>query len=180
MGEEPKYDINHALVLCRMHGFSPGLLFLYEHMRLFREVLQVRIAATLPIGSVMCPANSTMQLISSCHKILDQARDIRVPFKAWHVVVGMSVSAATACQDRHVTCAFLPKPCMRMDGYANLVHASGLQPKQPHSVNECSMLDHVLCTCPNDNSIDCCSNHYSYRTNDHALPTAWSSEDDCP
>ena len=41
LGEESKYDVNHALVLCRMHGFSPGLLFLYEHMRLFREVLQV-------------------------------------------------------------------------------------------------------------------------------------------
>lgn len=41
LGEESKYDSNHALVLCRMHGFSPGLRFLYEHMRLFREVLQV-------------------------------------------------------------------------------------------------------------------------------------------
>ena len=41
LGEEAKYDTNHALVLCRMHGFSPGLRFLYEHMRLFREVLQV-------------------------------------------------------------------------------------------------------------------------------------------
>ena len=41
-GEEPKYDTNHALVLCRMHNFRPGLIFLYEHMRLFREVMQVR------------------------------------------------------------------------------------------------------------------------------------------
>ena len=40
-GEEPKYDTNHALVLCRMHNFCPGLIFLYEHMRLFREVMQV-------------------------------------------------------------------------------------------------------------------------------------------
>lgn len=45
LGEESKYDTNHALVLCRMHGFSPGLRFLYEHMRLFREVLQVHMAA---------------------------------------------------------------------------------------------------------------------------------------
>ena len=41
-GEDPKYDTNHALVLCRMHNFRPGLIFLYEHMRLFREVMQVR------------------------------------------------------------------------------------------------------------------------------------------
>lgn len=45
MGAESKYDTNHALVLCRMHGFSPGLKFLYEHMRLLREVLQVHMAA---------------------------------------------------------------------------------------------------------------------------------------
>ena len=48
LGEESKYDTNHALVLCRMHGFSPGLRFLYEHMRLFREVLQVCLHANLP------------------------------------------------------------------------------------------------------------------------------------
>lgn len=48
LGEEAKYDTNHALVLCRMHGFSPGLRFLYEHMRLFREVLQVLLHANLP------------------------------------------------------------------------------------------------------------------------------------
>ena len=42
-GEEPKYDTNHALVLCRMHSFRPGLIFLYEHMRLFREVMQVGV-----------------------------------------------------------------------------------------------------------------------------------------
>lgn len=41
LGEESKYDTNHALVLCRMHGFTPGLRFLYERMRHFREVLQV-------------------------------------------------------------------------------------------------------------------------------------------
>ncbi|KAL3155173.1 hypothetical protein ABBQ32_013114 [Trebouxia sp. C0010 RCD-2024] len=45
LGEESKYDTNHALVLCRMHGFTPGLRFLYERMRHFREVLQVHMAA---------------------------------------------------------------------------------------------------------------------------------------
>ena len=28
-------------MLCRMAGFKPGLIFLYENLRLFREVLQV-------------------------------------------------------------------------------------------------------------------------------------------
>ena len=29
-------------MLCRMAGFKAGLIFLYENLRLFREVLQVR------------------------------------------------------------------------------------------------------------------------------------------
>ena len=41
-GDSPRYDADHALVLCRMHAFTPGLLFLYEQLRLFREVLHVR------------------------------------------------------------------------------------------------------------------------------------------
>ena len=40
-GEEPMYSADHALVVCRMHGFSDGLIFLYERMRLFREGLKV-------------------------------------------------------------------------------------------------------------------------------------------
>ena len=40
-GDEPRYDPDHALMLCRMAGFKPGLIFLYEKLRLFREVLQV-------------------------------------------------------------------------------------------------------------------------------------------
>ena len=41
-GDEPRYDPDHALMLCRMAGFKLGLIFLYENLRLFREVLQVR------------------------------------------------------------------------------------------------------------------------------------------
>ena len=26
----PSYDPDHALVLCRLHGYRPGLLFLYD------------------------------------------------------------------------------------------------------------------------------------------------------
>lgn len=41
-GSAPRFDADAALVLCRMRGFTPGLLFLYERMRLHREVLRVR------------------------------------------------------------------------------------------------------------------------------------------
>lgn len=40
-GGAPRFDADAALVLCRMRGFAPGLLFLYERMRLPREVLRV-------------------------------------------------------------------------------------------------------------------------------------------
>ena len=35
-------------MLCRMAGFKPGLIFLYENLRLFREVLQVGKCCFLP------------------------------------------------------------------------------------------------------------------------------------
>ena len=38
---QPKYEPDHALVLCRLHGFKEGLVFLYDKLRLFREVVQV-------------------------------------------------------------------------------------------------------------------------------------------
>ena len=37
-----RYDADHALVLCRLHGFREGLVFIYDKLRLHREVLQVR------------------------------------------------------------------------------------------------------------------------------------------
>lgn len=40
-GGAPRFDADAALVLCRMRGFISGLLFLYERMRLHREVLRV-------------------------------------------------------------------------------------------------------------------------------------------
>ena len=40
---QPKYEADHALVLCRLHGFKEGLVFLYDKLRLYREVLQVRV-----------------------------------------------------------------------------------------------------------------------------------------
>jgi hypothetical protein len=43
-GDEPRYDPDGALLACRLAGFRPGLTLLYERLRLFREVLQVRAA----------------------------------------------------------------------------------------------------------------------------------------
>jgi vacuolar protein sorting-associated protein 11 len=43
-GEDPLLDPDHVLLLCRIHNFREGLIFLYESLRLFREVLQVHMA----------------------------------------------------------------------------------------------------------------------------------------
>lgn len=40
-GQEARYNPDHVLVSCRMRDFKEGLIFLYENMRLFREVLRV-------------------------------------------------------------------------------------------------------------------------------------------
>ncbi|KAI8469810.1 MAG: hypothetical protein J3K34DRAFT_511770 [Monoraphidium minutum] len=40
----PLYSAEHALVLCRAAGFGPGLAFLYEKQRLYREVLEVAMS----------------------------------------------------------------------------------------------------------------------------------------
>jgi hypothetical protein len=37
--QNPGYDKDLALVLCQMHKFRDGLLFLYEKMKLYKEVL---------------------------------------------------------------------------------------------------------------------------------------------
>jgi hypothetical protein len=50
-GGAPRFDADAALVLCRMRGFAPGLLFLYERMRLPREVLRVsRVSDGFELG----------------------------------------------------------------------------------------------------------------------------------
>ncbi len=46
-GEEARYDADAVLVLCRMRDFRDGLLFLYERMRLFREVMQVHVIVSV-------------------------------------------------------------------------------------------------------------------------------------
>eukprot|EP00775_Hariotina_reticulata_P008195 gene8195-8386_t len=42
---QPKYDPEHAMVLCRQHNYLPGLVMLYDKKRLHREVLAVYMAA---------------------------------------------------------------------------------------------------------------------------------------
>jgi hypothetical protein len=54
-GDEPRYDPDHALMLCRMAGFKPGLIFLYENLRLFREVLQVGLPPISPRAILLSP-----------------------------------------------------------------------------------------------------------------------------
>ncbi|MCO5583009.1 hypothetical protein L7F22_036915 [Adiantum nelumboides] len=37
--QQPRYDEDLAVVLCEMHGFRDGLLFLYEKMKLYKELM---------------------------------------------------------------------------------------------------------------------------------------------
>ena len=38
--QPPRYDQDHALVLCRAFGWQAGVLFLYEQLKLYNEILQ--------------------------------------------------------------------------------------------------------------------------------------------
>lgn len=60
-GEAPKYDPEHVLVLCRMHKFKEGLIFLYEHRSLLREVLQVRNRPTWQFAETHCAIIEKME-----------------------------------------------------------------------------------------------------------------------
>ncbi|KAG0374879.1 hypothetical protein BGX24_009819 [Mortierella sp. AD032] len=40
---EIPYDTNHALVLCHMAGFDEGIVFLYERMKMFTDILRLWI-----------------------------------------------------------------------------------------------------------------------------------------
>lgn len=42
---QPKYDPEHALVLCRQHSYVPGLVLLYDKKRLYREVAALHMQA---------------------------------------------------------------------------------------------------------------------------------------
>lgn len=69
-GEEPRYDSDAVLVLCRMRQFQEGLLFLFERMRLFREVLRV-ILRPKPfyLGPMPCrwsPGGTCICIVTIC------------------------------------------------------------------------------------------------------------------
>lgn len=40
---EVPYDTNHALVLCHMAGFDEGIVFLYERMKMYTDILRLWI-----------------------------------------------------------------------------------------------------------------------------------------
>jgi hypothetical protein len=41
IGDDPKYDAENALVICHLHCFTRGVVFLYERMKMYRDVLKV-------------------------------------------------------------------------------------------------------------------------------------------
>ena len=81
-GGEAAYDPDDVLVVCRTHAFQEGLMFLYEKLRLFREVLQViHSPALLDLQSWISPPYHVVELvalsqglgqakITCCHQIM--------------------------------------------------------------------------------------------------------------
>ncbi|CAM6101360.1 unnamed protein product [Calypogeia fissa] len=61
--QEPQYDIDLALVMCQMHKFRDGLLFLYEKMKLYKEVVVVYMTD-----------GDYQGLISCCKRLGDSSR----------------------------------------------------------------------------------------------------------
>ncbi|GAB4818399.1 hypothetical protein N2152v2_005445 [Parachlorella kessleri] len=59
-GEDPRYDVDHVLVVCRMHGFREGLLLIYENLRLYREA-----------AAVLMEAGDWEGLIAACERFGD-------------------------------------------------------------------------------------------------------------
>ena len=43
--KDAQFDVDHALMLCEMHDFRPGLLRLYELTQMYDEVVRLHIAA---------------------------------------------------------------------------------------------------------------------------------------
>ena len=61
--QTPRYDVDLALVLCQMHKFRDGLLFLYEKMKLYKEVL-----------ACYMKGGDYQGLISTCKRLGDAGR----------------------------------------------------------------------------------------------------------
>nr|XP_010942636.1 vacuolar protein-sorting-associated protein 11 homolog [Elaeis guineensis] len=52
--EQPLYDADLAVILCEMNKFKDGLLFLYEKMKLYKEVVACYMQAHDHDGLIMC------------------------------------------------------------------------------------------------------------------------------
>ncbi|KAL8144386.1 hypothetical protein V2J09_017418 [Rumex salicifolius] len=52
--EQPQYDIDLAIILCEMNTFKGGLLFLYEKMKLYKEVIACYMQAHDHEGLIAC------------------------------------------------------------------------------------------------------------------------------
>ncbi|KAF9589980.1 hypothetical protein IFM89_029717 [Coptis chinensis] len=52
--ENPLYDVDLAIILCEMNAFKEGLLFLYEKMKLYKEVISCYMLAHDHEGLIAC------------------------------------------------------------------------------------------------------------------------------
>ncbi|KAL5701144.1 Vacuolar protein sorting-associated protein 11 [Ranunculus cassubicifolius] len=52
--EGPAYDVDLAIILCEMNAFKEGLLFIYEKMKLFKEVISCYMQAHDHEGLIAC------------------------------------------------------------------------------------------------------------------------------
>ncbi|XP_010244136.1 PREDICTED: vacuolar protein-sorting-associated protein 11 homolog isoform X1 [Nelumbo nucifera] len=52
--EHPLYDVDLAIILCEMNAFKEGLLFLYEKMKLYKEVIACYMQAHDHEGLISC------------------------------------------------------------------------------------------------------------------------------
>ncbi|KAG8642183.1 vacuolar protein-sorting-associated protein 11 homolog [Manihot esculenta] len=52
--EHPLYDVDLAIILCEMNGFKEGLLYLYEKMKLYKEVIACYMQAHDHEGLIAC------------------------------------------------------------------------------------------------------------------------------
>ncbi|ONK75987.1 uncharacterized protein A4U43_C03F22650 [Asparagus officinalis] len=52
--EHPLYDLDLAIILCEMNAFKDGLLFLYEKMKLYKEVIACYMQAHDHEGLIQC------------------------------------------------------------------------------------------------------------------------------
>ena len=61
--QQPRYDEDLAVVLCEMHGFRDSLLFLYEKMKLYKDVM-----------ACYMQDKDYQGLISCCKRLADSSR----------------------------------------------------------------------------------------------------------